>query len=92
MPSIEKISIALPSEMIIQVREAVDEGEYASSSEVIREALRDWNHKRTLQKQEIKELRKLWKQALDNKGAGKPVEEVLTRLERKYQAPAGNTK
>jgi antitoxin ParD1/3/4 len=91
MSLIEKISIALPSEMIVQVREAVDEGEYASSSEVIREALRDWNHKRTLQRQEIKELRKLWKQALENNGAGKQVEEVLTRLERKYQALAGKT-
>ena len=42
-------------------------------------------------RQEIKELRKLWNQALENNGAGKQVEEVLTRLERKYQALAGKT-
>jgi antitoxin ParD1/3/4 len=41
MPTIEKLSIALPSEMAALVRRAVDAGEYSSNSEVIRDALRD---------------------------------------------------
>ena len=49
--SVQKISIALPPAMVDLVRNAVDRGEYASSSEVIREALRDWHQKRSLQKQ-----------------------------------------
>lgn len=57
MPSIEKISIALPPEMVSLVRDAVETGEYASSSEVIREALRDWSHKRSLRQQESARLR-----------------------------------
>ena len=39
-----KISIALAPEMAAQLRQAVETGEYASSSEVIRDALRDWTH------------------------------------------------
>jgi antitoxin ParD1/3/4 len=42
MSTVEKISIALPPEMVAVVRSAVDTGEYASSSEVVRDALRDW--------------------------------------------------
>ena len=55
----EKISIALPPEMVATVRGAVATGEYASSSEVIRDALRDCTHKRTLRQQGVAELRAL---------------------------------
>ena len=41
MANVEKISIALPADMATLVRNAVETGDYASSSEVIREALRD---------------------------------------------------
>lgn len=51
MPTIEKLSIALPSEMAAIVRQAVDVGEYSSNSEVVRDALRDWTHKRRLREQ-----------------------------------------
>jgi antitoxin ParD1/3/4 len=46
MPTVEKISIALPSEMVKWIREAVDSGEYASASEVVRDALRIWKRER----------------------------------------------
>ena len=86
MPTAEKISIALPSEMVSIVRNAVASGEYASSSEVIRDALRDWTYKRTMRQQGIAELRQLWQEALDDKTPGVAADEVLDRLERKYQA------
>ena len=89
MTSIEKISIALPQEMVEQVRDAVDAGEYASSSEVVREALRDWNQKRALRQQGIKELRRVWKQAASDQSPGVAPEMVLDRLERKYRTAAG---
>ena len=88
MSSIEKISIALPPEMVAIVRQAVDEGDYASSSEVIRDALRDWSLKRSLRQQGIEELRQVWQQALQDKAPGVPMTDVLDRLERKYQALA----
>jgi antitoxin ParD1/3/4 len=89
--SVEKISIALPPEMVAQVRQAVETGEYASSSEVVRDALRDWTYKRHLQQQGIAELRQLWLEARNNNAPGVPAEDVLDRLERKYQAIADAT-
>ena len=86
MSTAEKISIALPPEMVIIVRSAVATGEYASSSEVIRDALRDWTYKRRMRQQGITELRQLWREAMQDKTPGVPVDEVLNRLERKYQA------
>lgn len=89
--SIEKISIALPPEMVAQVRQAVQTGEYASSSEVVRDALRDWTYKRHLQQKGIEELRRVWLEARNNDTPGLPAEDVLDRLERKYQAIADAT-
>ncbi|MEH2420536.1 MAG: type II toxin-antitoxin system ParD family antitoxin [Nostoc sp.] len=69
MPNVEKISVALTPEMAAFVRDVVESGEYASSSEVIREALRDWKQKRLLQLQNINEVRRLWQEGIDS-GAG----------------------
>lgn len=56
MAGIERLTITLPNEMAAMVRGAVEEGEYASSSEVVREALRDWKTKRALQLRELSAL------------------------------------
>jgi antitoxin ParD1/3/4 len=88
MPSVEKISIALPPEMVAQLRQAVETGEYASSSEVVRDALRDWTHKRQLQQNGVAELRQLWQQARADSRPSLDPDSVLDRLERKYQAMA----
>jgi len=39
------------------VKSAIKGGDYASTSEVVREALRDWKTKRTLQLQELAALK-----------------------------------
>lgn len=57
MASIERLTITLPSDMAGLVKGAVDEGDYASSSEVIREALRDWKLKRELRLRQLAELK-----------------------------------
>jgi antitoxin ParD1/3/4 len=90
--SVQKISIALPPAMVDLVRNAVDRGEYASSSEVIREALRDWHQKRSLQKQGVRDLRKLWQEARADKSSGRPADEVLSRLEQKYQRQSDDSR
>jgi len=54
---IERLTITLPAIMANAVRNAVEGGDYASTSEVIREALRDWRVKRTVQQQELAALR-----------------------------------
>ena len=88
MANAEKISIDLPTEIVAIVRRAVESREYASSSEVVRDALHDWTHKRSLRHQGVAELRDLWRESLRDPTPGVAVDEVLDRLERKYQAIA----
>jgi antitoxin ParD1/3/4 len=74
MPTVEKISIALTEDMAALVREAVESGEYVSTSEVIREALRDWKHRRALAHEE---LRRLWQEGIESGSAGElDIEEI----------------
>jgi antitoxin ParD1/3/4 len=82
MSSIDKISIALPHEMVVSLRQAVDTGE------VVREALRDWSHKRQLQQNGVEELRRVWQAARHRNGPYVSADEVMDRLEHKYQAIA----
>jgi antitoxin ParD1/3/4 len=60
MPKVEKLSIALPAEMLAEVRQAVAAGEYASTSEAVRDALRGWSERRALDGYSVDELRALW--------------------------------
>ena len=57
MGSIERLTITLPADMAGLVKGAVDDGDYASTSEVIREALRDWKLRRELRLGQLAELR-----------------------------------
>ena len=57
MAEIERLTITLPSDMAAVVKGAVAGGDYASTSEVVREALRDWKTKRALQLQELTALK-----------------------------------
>ena len=64
MSHVSKISVALTAELTALVEEAVESGEYASSSEVIREALREWKHRRFSIDGERERLRRLWAEGL----------------------------
>jgi len=88
MPTIEKLSIALPSEMAAIVRNAVEGGEYASNSEVVRDALRDWTHKRNVRDQGLANLRKHWLEAVSDDSEGLDPKPVFDALEKKYAALA----
>ena len=79
MSQVEKVSVALTAELAEEVREAVRKGEYASSSEVIREALRDWSFKREERAATIARFRRLCEEGL---ASGEPqparsVEEII---------------
>lgn len=64
MTNVAKIRIALTPEMAAMVTQAVETGEYATSSEVIREALSEWNQRRSLMQQEHARLRELWAEGI----------------------------
>ena len=86
MANVEKLSIALTPEMATMVREAVATGEYASSSEVVREALRDWKRKRALELKELEEIRVLWNEGLAS-GAGRleSIQDIKAEARRRFE-------
>ena len=69
--NIERLTITLTAEIANAVKGAVNAGEYASSSEVIREALRDWRHKRMMQERQLAELRDEVQAGMDDIKAGR---------------------
>jgi antitoxin ParD1/3/4 len=62
MPDVQKVSIALTGEQLGALKAAVETGEYATTSEIVREAIRDWQFKRELRQEDLKRLRQLWDQ------------------------------
>jgi antitoxin ParD1/3/4 len=40
----------------------VETGEYATTSEIVREAIRDWQFKRELRQEDLSRLRQMWDQ------------------------------
>jgi antitoxin ParD1/3/4 len=66
MTNVQKVSIALTAELADLVREAVDSGDYASSSEVMRDALRGWAQTRAERAAKLADLRAAIQQGLDS--------------------------
>jgi antitoxin ParD1/3/4 len=92
MATIEKISVALPVDMLARVRAAVESGDCASTSEVIREALRGWKGRRETSQEVIEELRRFWREGLASPGRQALDAEETRREGRKRLALAGKIK
>jgi antitoxin ParD1/3/4 len=88
MSDIEKITISLPGEMVAEIKAAVEAGEFTNTSEVIRDALRQWRRSRTVIALNDEELRRL---VAEGRDSGAPVdgEGALKRLRGKYAAMSG---
>jgi len=71
MAEIARLTITLPSEMAAAVKGAVAGGDYTSTSEVVREALRDWKTKRALQLGELAALKAEIDKGLADVAAGR---------------------
>jgi antitoxin ParD1/3/4 len=93
---VQKISIALPKEMIEDIRYAVGTGQYASTSEVIREAVREWKGpKRPFPPnypyaRNLDDLRRLVREGLAAADRGElyPAEEVHAEMRARIRAIA----
>jgi antitoxin ParD1/3/4 len=78
--AVEKLSIALTPEFAAEIRQVIATGEFASTSEVIRDALRAWKQVRQGRAVAIEELRRLWREGLDSgEPASLDVEDIKTR-------------
>ena len=90
---VQKISIALPEQMVKDIRYAVDSGQYASASEVVREAVREWRGpKRPFPPNypyaaTMDDLRRMAQEGIDSANRGEliPADEVFKELEARYR-------
>jgi antitoxin ParD1/3/4 len=91
MSNVEKISVALTPEMAAMMRKVVAAGEYASASEVMREALRDWKFRRSQREQAITELRRIWDEGLAS-GPARDGDAVFQRIKGRLGAKGSGRK
>jgi antitoxin ParD1/3/4 len=68
---------------------AVETGEYATTSEIVREALHDWQLKRELRQEDIKRLRQMWDVGVASGSAG---ELDMKKLREDARAPLESAK
>ena len=87
MPAVERMTITMPAELAETLRQTVAGGEYASTSEVVREALRDWTRRRDAERQDLEALRAAIKAGLDS-GPALPADQVFAELRARYAAKA----
>ncbi|NRP84888.1 putative nickel-responsive regulator [Ensifer adhaerens] len=76
----EKLSISLPSEMVAAIKSRVDAGAYASTSEVLRAALRIWLREEEEYQERISAIRQKVAASLDDPGPDLSGHEVKERL------------
>lgn len=60
MANIERMTVVVPELMAAKIRAAVATGDYASTSEVVRDAMRLWSDRREFRRGELEALRSAW--------------------------------
>jgi antitoxin ParD1/3/4 len=85
MTKIDKISVTITREQHAKIKAAVERGDYATTSEVIRTALREWELKEELRRIEGESIGKLWDEGI---ASGPSVEgpPAMEHLRAKYAA------
>ncbi len=81
VPAIERLTVTMPAEMAATLRQTVEGGEYASASEVVREALREWSRRRDQERRDLEGLREAIRDG-DESGPSIPAEEVFAEVRR----------
>lgn len=83
MSQLERITVTMPEEMAAKLRAAVQRGDYATTSEVVREALRDWSDYQDRRQAGIERLKQMVAEA--EEGPSYPAEQVFAEI-RQYVA------
>ena len=88
MPTVRKLSISLPEDLTTMMSEVVKAGGYSSTSEVVREALRDWQYKQQMRAQGLSALQNAYNAGMAS-GEGRAVSAQNLLAELKAKARTG---
>ena len=80
MEAAEKISITMTPEMMREIRASVAAGEYASTSEALRDAVRLWQRAREERAERLTAIRARVRRSIEDPRPSLSVEEVRARL------------
>lgn len=80
MPVDERLTVTLPAELAQAIRAAVAHGDYATSSDVVRDALAEWARNRDTPAQAHAALQADIDRGLDDLAAGRVVEFDAERI------------
>jgi antitoxin ParD1/3/4 len=81
MQTAEKVSITMTPEMLRLIRETVEAGEYASTSEVIRDAMRIWQRDRQEHTERLNAIRTRVRRSFEDPRPDLTEEEANAELE-----------
>ena len=86
MDMAEKLSITLPADMVSIIKARVQSGSYASTSEVLREAVRSWLRHEEEHAERIAAIRARIQQSLDDPRPSVSLDDARARLTAFYAA------
>lgn len=81
MQPVDTISLTLSPDMLRAVRESVEAGEYASTSDVMQEAVRLWQRQRREDAERLDVIRARIRRSLDDPRPALTIEEVRVRID-----------
>jgi antitoxin ParD1/3/4 len=81
MQNAEKISITMTPQMMELIRSCVEAGEYASTSEVLRDAMRVWQRERVERAEHLESIKARIKKSVDDPRPDLSSEELREQLE-----------
>lgn len=91
MANIARMTVVFTEPMAAEIRAAVEAGEYASTSEAVRDAVRLWTSRRQLREQDVSELRTAWDRGLASGFVGPLDLNELRRDARKHGATSDDS-
>lgn len=86
MPPPETINVTMTAEQLRAVRESVEAGEYASTSEVLRDAVRLWQRQRREDAERLNVIRARIRRSLDDPRPDLTGEQVQAALDAEFAA------
>ncbi|WP_181183539.1 MULTISPECIES: type II toxin-antitoxin system ParD family antitoxin [unclassified Mesorhizobium] len=69
------LTVSLTPKQAARLQDAVENGDYASNSEIVREALRLWEHREELRALELAQLKQAYNEGMAS-GEGREVDRV----------------